>query len=307
MTTKINVGLRIPAVDPTDPAALRAFVQRAEALGFDSIWAGDHVFYHMDVPQPLHLLTWVAALTTRVRIGTSVMLSAYLNPVLIAKAAATLDCLSGGRLTLGVSLGGTPEEFASIGVPVEQRLGRLLENVAIMRKLWLEDGDVSYEGRYYTLAGANVRPRPVQRPIPVFFGANSEAMLKRAARRADGWVCASQPTAQQFVDRIAQARAWVKEAGRDPDGFGFVKQHNVSVDADAERARGLAQAHWGRYYGPRFNVASAACGTVGDCASQLDTFLTSEAAEITLALEPSNLDLGQLERVWQAAEGLRRA
>jgi len=86
---------------------LRAFVVRAEELGVDSIWVGDHVYHHVDVLQPLHMLTWVAALTKRVRLGTAVMLTAYMNPVLLAKAIASVDYMSGGRLQLGISIGGT--------------------------------------------------------------------------------------------------------------------------------------------------------------------------------------------------------
>src|SRR5437899_2828311 len=100
----LNLGVRIPAVQGVEPAALKRFVMEADSLGFHSIWAGDHVFYRADILQPLQLLGWVAALTSRVRLGTAVMLAAYLNPVLLAKAAASLDYLSGGRLTLGLSI-----------------------------------------------------------------------------------------------------------------------------------------------------------------------------------------------------------
>src|SRR6266545_1758293 len=224
---KVNVGLRIPSVESTQPDAIRAYVQHAETLGFHSIWAGDHVFYHIDVAQPLTLLTWVAALTSRVRLGTSVMLSSYLNPVLIAKAAATLDTLSGGRLTLGISTGGTEAEYKSIGIPYEQRTGRLLEMARIMRQLWAEEDGVNYEGRYYTIENGNIRPKPVQKPgVPIYFGANSEAMMKRVARLADGWCAASGPNIAQFLTSVGRIRAWASESGRDPDSLGFVKQHN---------------------------------------------------------------------------------
>src|SRR5207248_9810439 len=127
--------------------AVRSFVVEAESLGFDSIWAGDHVFYRADVLQPLELLPWAAAVTTRVRLGTAVMLTSYLNPVLLAKAAASLDYLSGGRLTLGLSIGGSEAEYRSIGVPMQERVGRLVEGVKIMRRLWSEDG-VNFAGKY---------------------------------------------------------------------------------------------------------------------------------------------------------------
>src|SRR5690606_2819497 len=134
------------------------------------------------------LLTWVAAKTFRVRLNQAVMLSAYLNPVLLAKAASTVDVLSGGRLSLGMSIGGTEAEFKSIGVPMNQRVGRLLENIEIMRRLWRED-DVMYEGRYNQIEGGRINPKPVQADgIPVYMGGTSDAMLKRIARVGDGWV-----------------------------------------------------------------------------------------------------------------------
>jgi len=304
---KINVGLRIPSVESTQPEAIRAYVQHAEALGFHSIWAGDHVFYHMDVAQPLTLLTWVAALTSRVRLGTSVMLSSYLNPVLLAKAAATLDTLSGGRLTLGISTGGTEAEYRSIGIPYEQRTGRLLEMTRIMRKFWSEEDGVNYEGRYYTIENGNIRPKPVQKPgVPIYFGANSEAMMKRAARLADGWCAASGPNIEQFLASVGRIHDWAAEAGRDPDTLGFVKQHNVSIDANPELAKQRAQEHFQRYYGPRFNIASTTFGTLGQVTDELAGFTDTAAREITLALELPNLDLGHLELLARATEGLRK-
>jgi probable F420-dependent oxidoreductase len=303
---QINVGLRIPSVESTQPADIRAYVQHAETLGFHSIWAGDHVFYHMDVAQPLTLLTWIAGFTSRVRIGTSVMLSSYLNPVLLAKSTATLDRLSDGRLTLGISTGGTEAEFRSIGVPYEQRTGRFLELVRIMRKLWAEEDGVSYEGRYYTIDNGNIRPKPVQQPgIPIYFGANSEKKIQLVARLSDGWCAASGPNIEQFLAGVGRIRQWAGEAGRDPDRLGFVKQHNISIHSDPEEARRRAQAHFERYYGPRFNIASTTCGSFDQVRDELQGFKNTDAREITLALELPDLDIGHLEQVWKATEGLR--
>ena len=307
MPTKVNVGLRIPATQPDSPKAILDFVRHAEALGFHSIWVGDHVFYHMDVPAAFTHLTWIAGVTSRVRLGTSVMLSSYLNPVMLAKSAATLDWLSGGRLTLGMSIGGTPDEYASIGVPMDQRLGRFLETVTIMRKLWTEGDDVNFEGRYTTITHGNVRPKPAQPGgVPIFFGAASEAMMRRLARRADGWCCASGPNIAQFLSRIQTIRGYATEAGRNPDELGFVKQHNISIAADHATAEKAALAHWGRYYGPRFNVESTTRGTPSQVADELLGFqATTDVAEVTLALEPATLDIGLLEAVWRATEGIR--
>lgn len=297
MATQLEYGLRIPSKHPADVRALRQFVLKAEELGFHSIWVGDHVFYHVDVLQPLHLLTWVAAQTSRVQLGTAVMLSAYLNPVLLAKEAATLDYLSGGRLRLGMSIGGTEAEYKSIGVPMNQRVGRLLENAAILRALWQGDG-VSYQGKYYEVEGASINPKPA-RPggVPIYFGAFGDAMLRRIARHADGWVGGS-GNIDAFLKGVETLRSFATEQGREPDSLGLAKLQNISVAPSTAEARELADGHWKTYYGPNFNVDAATIyGTPEACRERLEVFKQTSAPRITMALEPSSLDLGQLERL----------
>jgi probable F420-dependent oxidoreductase len=275
----------------------------AERLGFDSIWAGDHVFYRVDVLQPLHLLTWIAAQTSRVRLGTAIMLSAYLNPVLLAKAAATIDCLSGGRLTLGMSIGGSEAEYRSIGVPIEQRVGRLLECVEIMRRLWRED-EVEFAGRYHNIVQGTINPKPAQTGgVPVYFGAGRDAMLRRLARVADGWVGSGGSSIESYVEGVSKLRAFAVERGRDPDSLGFAKLHQVSLAGSKQQAFDMAVSHWHDYYGPRFNIeANVVYGEVEEVGERLRAFAAAECPEVTLALEPSNLDPSQLQLLARAAE-----
>jgi probable F420-dependent oxidoreductase len=292
---KLNYGLRIPAVHPLDPAALRLFVTRAEELGFTSIWAGDHVFYRVDVPEPLHLLTWVAAQTSRVRLGTAVMLSAYLNPVLLARSTATLDRLSGGRLTLGMSIGGTAAEYSSIGVPMDQRVGRLIESVEIMRRLWHEDG-VNYDGRYHTVSDGSINPKPAQPGgVPIFLGGLREPMLRRIARVADGWIAGAGPI-DGFLAGVQTILDAAEARGRDPLTLSFAKLQGISVAPSAAAAREQGERHWKAYYGPNFNIdASTIYGTPDECKVQLAAFTATACDEMTLALEPASLSLRELE------------
>ena len=296
MANTVNIGLRIPSIHPCDTDALRSFVLEAEALGYHSIWVGDHVFYRVDILDPLTMLTWVAAQTTRVRLGTAVMLTAYRNPVLLAKAASSLDHLSGGRLTLGVSIGGTEAEYNSLGVAMNKRVTHLRENVAIMRRLWAEEG-VEHEGNFHRIEGGTMTPRPAQKPgVPLWFGGNSEAMQHRLAGIADGWVGPGGPPADNFVAGVRRVREAAAEQGRDPDSLGFGKLINVSIDPSRERAFALARAHWNTYYGPNFNVErSAICGEPEEVGAALREFGEAETPEVTLILEPSNLDLEQLQ------------
>ncbi len=178
-----------------DAQALVGLAERAETLGFDSVWVHDHVFNvaHVlerigDRPyyEPLALLSYVAARTTRVRLGTSVLVLPYHNPVRLAKTAATLDVLSGGRLVLGVGVGAVESEMEAMGTPFKARGAFTDEAIAVMRTLWTE-ADPRFVGRYSRFAGMPFSPKPVQRPIPLVIGGVSRAAIRRAARLGDGW------------------------------------------------------------------------------------------------------------------------
>jgi probable F420-dependent oxidoreductase len=300
----LNIGVRIPSGEAPDPSELRHFVQRAEDLGFESIWVGDHVFHHTDVLHPLDLLSWIAGQTHRVRLGTAVVLAAYLNPVLLAKSAATIDHLSDGRLVLGVSLGGTADEFTSLGVPMQQRLGLLLENVAIARRLWREDG-IDHVGRYHHLTAASVRPKPRQDPLPVYFAGRSAPMLNRLAGVADGWIASGHWTVEEFLTGVTTVRDRAAASGRDPDRLGIAKVQGVSVHRDGKQARERARSHWQRYYGPSFDVDRAVIhGTPEQCTELLAGFRAADAPGVTLILEPTSLEPAELDLLWETAKGL---
>ena len=295
MANRVNIGIRIPVVAPYDVAAVREFVQEAERQGFHSVWVGDHVYHRMDLVQPLSMLSWVAALTSRVRLGTAVMLTAFLNPVLFAREVATLDYLSEGRLTLGISFGGTEAEYGSIGVPIKQRPSRLVENVEIARKLWSED-EVNYEGRYHHIQSGRINPKPVQKPgVPLWFGGGSEPSMRRTSQLADGWIAGAGGPPEGWLDQTKTMLSYVGEAGRDASTFGVGKLQSVSVDPDPKRARQLAEKQWQTYYGPNWDVdRNCIEGDSETVAARIATLATVEAEEATIVLEPSDLTAGQL-------------
>src|SRR5881296_2388921 len=178
-----------------DPQALVGLASRAEELGFDSVWVHDHVFNVGHVfdriggkpyYEPLTLLSFVAARTRRVRLGTSVLVLPYHNPIRLAKTAATLDVLSGGRLILGVGVGLIEKEIRAMGSPFAERGAFTDEAIAVMRSLWTED-EPSFDGKYSRFAGMKFSPKPLQKPIPVIIGGISRAAIRRAARLGDGW------------------------------------------------------------------------------------------------------------------------
>jgi probable F420-dependent oxidoreductase len=195
-------------------------VELAEALGFDSVWVGDHVLWYVPSPDPIALLGAIAARTSRVRLGTAIMLAALRPPVVVAKQAATLDHLSGGRFVLGVGIGGeNPAEFEAAGVPVHERSGRLDETLRICRALWSSPSPVSFDGRYYSLRDArfDLPPRTPGGP-PVWVGGRAPRSLRRAGELGDGWL-AFVVTPERFAQGWTAVRAHAEAAGRDPDAL----------------------------------------------------------------------------------------
>jgi len=210
-----------------DVQALVGLAVRAEELGFHSVWVHDHVFNvgHVrerigDRPyyEPLTLLSFVAARTSRVRLGTSVLVLPYHNPIRLAKAAATLDVLSGGRLVLGVGVGAIEREMEAMGTPFKQRGAFTDEAIAVMRALWTQ-AMPSFEGRYSRFSAMPFSPKPLQTSIPVVIGGVSGAAIRRAARVGDGWQplgLSPEALAQGIVTLREEARACGRDASAIP-------------------------------------------------------------------------------------------
>ena len=266
-----------------DVHALVDLAARAEELGVDSVWTHDHVFNvaHVlerigDRPyyEPLALLSYVAARTTRVGLGTSVLVLPYHNAIRLAKTAATLDVLSRGRLILGVGVGAVENEMEAMGSPFKERGAITDESIEVMRTLWREE-DPRFDGRYYRFAGMKFSPKPVQRPIPLVIGGVSRHAIRRAARIGDGW----QPLGMSpdaLREGMSQLREEIRACGRD------AAQVPVSL------ALSLGTARAGRYaLGPaaRDVVRSAK----EFAALGLDTLIisatTSDPKEARVALE----------------------
>ena len=217
---KLGIYLNSQHPESDDPARrLAETLEQARlirSLGFDSIWAGEHHVtpgFHF-FPQ-LALLQCVAAEAPGLWLGTNVTLLPLHNPVELAELGAFLDVATGGRFLLGVGLGYRPEEYAIYGIPMAQRVGRFVEAVEIIRRLWSED-NVSHDGRYWQFNQASIRPRPLQSPCPpIIIGAQVEAAIVRAAKIGDGWLIVPIPTTDQLVRQMTtytSARALAKLA-----------------------------------------------------------------------------------------------
>jgi probable F420-dependent oxidoreductase len=192
----MQLGTHLPHIGrKAGPDAIRRAAIQAEELGFADVWVSEHVILPKDAPyppspsfyEPILTLTWAAAATSRVRLGTSVVVLPMHHPVPIAKQLATLQCLSGGRVIFGIGVGWLEAEFAAMGVPFRERGRRTDESIALMRALWSED-PVSFKTRYITAEIAEMRmePKP-SAPIPIWVGGSSDKALARAVQLCDGW------------------------------------------------------------------------------------------------------------------------
>jgi probable F420-dependent oxidoreductase len=226
----------IPGHDPSGDVIGTA--EMAEALGFDSVWAGDHLLWYVPSPDAAVVLGALAARTQGVRIGTAVYLAALRGVVAVAKMGATLDHLSGGRFVLGVGIGGeNPAEFAAAGVPLAQRSGRLDETIEVCRLLWRAEGPVSYRGRFITLEDARFDLPPLTPGgPPIWVGGRAARSLARAGRLGDGWL-AFVVTPERFAEGWATVRQHALDAGRDPEALTPGVQVWCNLDDSDEAAR----------------------------------------------------------------------
>ena len=205
-----------------DVQAIVRLAIRAEELGFDSVWASDHIFNVSyvferigDKPyyDPLTILSYVAAVTRRIRLGTSVLVLPYHHPMRLAKAAATLDVLCGGRLILGVGVGVIEQEFSALGSSYADRGASTDEAIAVMQALWTQ-AVPSHDGRLYRFSGMPFAPKPVQKPhIPIVIGGVSRAAIRRAARIGNGWHPMAMPP-EVLHERMRYLAEQAQAAGR---------------------------------------------------------------------------------------------
>ena len=236
----------------TDPAKIRDWAQAAEGLGYHSIEVADHVFGAAprgdwkpvySETDPFHetftTMAFIAAVTKTIQLCSGVLILPQRQTGLVAKQAAEVDILSGGRLRLGVGVGWNHVEYEALGTEWRTRGARQAEQIEVMRRLWTEDL-VTFDGRFHKLTAVNLLPVPVQRPIPIWFGGSSDAVLERAARLGDGWMPILAPDAEGEA-KLARLREHLKAFGRDPATFGlegWLRMHERDPERWADAAQG---------------------------------------------------------------------
>lgn len=251
-----------------DPARLRHFVIRAEQLGFDSAWTQEQVLGTAPQLSPLTTMTFAAACTERIRLGCAVFVTPLHNPLHLAKNLSSLDHLSKGRVEVGIGTGGRGRPFAAFGLDPDAMVTRFTEGLAVMKALWTEP-EVSMDGRFWTLDGATMEPKPVQKPHPpVWFGGSAPAALRRAVRLGDGFFGAGSTTTANFVEQVRLVRDALIEEGKDAADFPIAKRVYTAADDDADRARERMTAALDTLYGrsqPNNLIDVAVCGTPETC------------------------------------------
>ena len=236
----MRIGVVFPQLEiGNDPALIRDYAQAAESLGYDHILVYDHVlganrethdwlrgpYRHPDAfHEPFVLFGYLAGLTEKIELVTGILILPQRQTALVAKQAAEVDVLSGGRLRLGIGIGWNSVEYEALGEDFSNRGRRSEEQIEVMRGLWTNDL-VTLNGRWHTITDAGINPPPVQRPIPVWFGGYDDRVLRRIGRIGDGWIIAgggNSPT-PEVTSAVERVKEYTKNAGRDPGAMGFEK------------------------------------------------------------------------------------
>jgi probable F420-dependent oxidoreductase len=282
--------------------AYAEFYRQVEALGLDAVWTEDRIFHAANMLDPLMLLAGAAASTRRIQLGTAVLVLTLRNAAVLARQVATLHHLSGGRLALGVSLGGRPEEYVAAGVPMARRVAVFRESITVLRRL-LAGEPVEHHGEFFRLQGGTVRPPA---PVPLYVGGNAEGALRRAGELADGWIMGPFGTLRDFAPswRIVQDAA--RAAGRNADALIAGRLVYVAVHDDRDRARDALRGFLHGYYGSRFDVdQSAIFGPPGEVAARLAEHV--QAGITRLMLGVPTLDTGHLQQLAAEVAPMLRA
>jgi probable F420-dependent oxidoreductase len=256
------------------PAEQFELVQRLEAVGYDSVWTGDHMSFHNPIHESITLLASYAPITRRIKLGVGVYLLALRSPAVAAKQAATLDVLSGGRLIFGVGVGGeNPKEFELCGISHKERGARVNEGIEVVRTLW-RDTPASFHGRFTRFDSVSIDPKPVQQPPPIWIGGRSDAALARAGRQGDGWM-SYVVQADRYAQSLDKIRAAAATAGRSMEKFTAAHLVFITVGRDYEAAKRAWVSVLTKRYAQDFEPLAKRYGVIGtpeQCAEQLERF-----------------------------------
>jgi len=311
--SKINFGVLLPTREAvmsgrSDPSILMQLAERAETLGFSSVWVGDSLTARPRI-DALTTLAAVGARTRRVRLGTAIFLAALRNPIMLAYQLASLDWITGGRIDLGVGYGRPKEpaaehEFKILGLDPSARMKMSEELIQVMRRLWLEN-DVSYAGKFTSFEHVTIEPKPVQpKGVPIWIASNNvEPGLKRVARLGDAWIN-NIKSPDIFAECWQKIRAYAADAGRDPSLIHPSIYFTLAAggkDAVIEGQTFLAQ-YYNRSYEAVANAMLCVTGTWDEVIDRMEKYVEAGARTVVLRFAAND----QLRTLEACAEALHR-
>ena len=283
----IPLAIATPQTFPggeVDLPMIRAYASRAEELGYDSLWVAEQLVGSTPTPEPVTFLSYLAGVTERIRLGSAVIITTTRNPAMLAKQISTVDVLSGGRLTVGVALGGRPWTYPLFGGPSERRVRHFVESVGVMKALWTQERAV-FDGELWKLEGRShvAEAHPEAASARCGSAGGTRTGLRRVARLADGFMGAGSTTTEQFREHVRTIRAELERGGRDPLSFPIAKRVYVALDDDAERAERRLRDWFGAWYG-RAEMGSAVSvwGSVDACVEGLMDVVEAGAGSLML-------------------------
>jgi probable F420-dependent oxidoreductase len=299
----VRLAISIPQLDTGtfDASGLKAYLARAEELGFESGWVMEQSIGPTPQIAPLEMLAYAAACTERLRLGVAVLVSSLHNPLQLAAAVTAVDRLSHGRLEVGVSAGGGFRKFPAFGVDRDTFVARFTEGLRLMKAAWSDEPRITFEGRFWQVEDLPIQPKPVQRPHPpIWFGANAPKALARAVRHGDGFLGAGSSSTAAFREQVGTIRRELAEQGGDPSRFAIGKRVYLSVDDDADRARREVLEGLRRIYGGMPGIEDVpVSGTPADVIHGLREI--KDAGAEMIVLNPLGADIAedrqQMERL----------
>ena len=312
------VGSGLKPYSMPSPESFRALAERAEDLGYDSIWIADRIASGQGGMFLLEGMVTLAAFvgyTRRITLGTSVLLLPLRHPALVAKQVASLDYLSGGRLITAVGIGENPKDYEAVQVPYRERGARVDEAIAVLRRLW-DEGPASFEGRFFRFEDVWIEPGPIQAGgPPIWVGGASEAALRRAGRLGDGWI-GYMLTTERYEHSLGVIRDHAREAGRDPDAFTPGLMLPIHTDPDGDRARRdvherltvLANRYKGHATADFLAREVCAVGTPEECVDKLKAFEEAGVRSFVLnPIVPSSDPVSDCERLFEEVVSVARS
>lgn len=264
-----NIGLcYVSAASEVGPKFVLQMARRMEEFQFHSFWANDRIT--CDNLDPLTVVTAVAAVTQKIKIGTSILLAPLWAPALLGKKLASIDVLSEGRLIIGVGIGGSKSEFDAVEVPFKGRGARVSEQIQLMKRLW-QERNVNHQGKFFHITNLTMGPKPIQLPHPpIWLGGSADAALKRVGRMADGYICGTLSLGD-FPAVWEKICSYAVEFGRDQGKIEKAGITYIAIDENKRRAVAAGEAYLERYYGKvTMDVeANMVLGSASACADRL--------------------------------------